>query len=1375
MQLHHLLDQIPLPSCHDLVTSTGFKIDQFHADFWKDFTLPELQKAQFELYQLFTQRYLLEGYYQEDLLTRRMATMLPLQTLFHFLSLKIDKELLSDVPQDRRALLENYQMADLSTAAEIEGLQFVNLQEFERVAQARDYIKAFNRSCGSGPLFASEKTTDVDKTLIKECPANGQFWEALLNRDSKLKKAVKIKGNLIVPDCTQQEIEENREMFIRVIDKNKKDHALWMEQKTCYLKTQAYHKNLQAWKRGGQRGVEPVRPNPMLDQDPGQEPYVHRIIELVNLAPITKAMLACGDFDSDGLMKDDASGLILSDNGYRHLDLWRHMTFMGRQMLFAKIGEMKLKQVPQRDSRYGYRTALKGVGEDYNKPVYQAWDTNRPVDPQHTNLLYASYLAKRHEKLWEKETAEGCALSIPDGSGGFLGFAWQNIERVLSQWRLAPHQILHELTNHLDLLDDASLQTVFFAFLFRHPILKNGEFELGMGQLIQTNEALFEQAKAFINKGLLHAFRTDKTLSSGRFFIEMGFYLAQYLKDAGQGAKADQLNSLQEVRHWMAKKTGLTDQDRSALHLYCVNLSSVKQQLTEEEKAHVYADWVLYQLNPPLEAKWKTPYIERSAALFMQRLTVQLNQDLQNNDFCHQLGSRLIADLELGAQPGAPWKIDAQLGLPTISSGEWKINLVTGKVSNAEGELQRVATGFPWENEDNFKHLFPGEGGFSYRSVGGKYILFTHPAKGTFRLIPPAISAAAKAGEYLIQKQVAGYKGWFDYCPPRMISDSFPDPLCCDHAYWMPEKDQLAKLALKGFITDLNRLEIAYAVRDNGEIVEADSTGLPKPNGRRVDYLQPSFKTPDALKGLSRFDSLRNIITRRNQKDRIAQIDFPRYCSLDGIRLTFTESHGRLVWGENREYALAHEAPSAMLGTVNNYLFLESIHHRKHRQGMILVPLQRIMVPQNASIAAAGCLAIENAKPFLSSQGHPSNELNGNQRYVAFKVEAGGHIVPQNDEGKLFLAYIYLSQRKEEEAVRLLQSIKPSDSLSPEAFAILDLIEQFPINVDHPDPRMVKLHALNLKIRHQQQRALEPVQEYFKEESGTQRLAGYLKDLAKVIQGTHHISSGCRFTKKEEIALLSLLATEGRAKQEKLKELLKQSYELKLKQIEARIAVLTDSEGAYALQCLYLGQRKHERHLFYVAKLVEDIPPPPAALSPPSHFTYKTKADAVRRTGSPDASYEAALAAYELKKLDHEHQLSKSLAWLNDEITSYDASQPIRYPYIKPPASWWNFKRGKLFLDVLQVAQSGREADRREMLFRLKMWKENTKNPDGCLDLMITILCFPEKFLMHIPEEFFFSRSRDRIQLQVPCVKKIGRHLSFHCLSFCRSMALRTK
>lgn len=967
MQVEHLLDQIPLPVAKTATHPNDFKVNAFTSPYWDNFTLDQLCKVQRRLYEFVSKRYFAFNF--QEPLPRHFASTLPLHVLFHFLSLKIEAKKIQDLPKEKDGLIESYPMPDLTKVLELEGLQFYNRHEFERVKAAAVYVKTFNAPIsGNSTLFDAEKGTKVELKDTLQYKANGQFFHALCALDTQvrldqLQKAkpgkkvelppgeitlstlVKEQGEKDFKDFTVPEIEAAFKKMQDDIADWHADKKIYDDQYKDYQLTEDYKWRFRVWEYSGKTGTAPQPPTKKVDRRPFIRAEPPKAETLKNLPAHTKGTLVMSAFNSETWDQH-----VLTRGDYSYVNILRHMTYACRIALFQGPSDIRLNQVAKRLSDYNKESALEGAYHSDN-PSHElaesVWKTHRPMG---NHVAFRNLpIASRLEKNWGKPKAEGNVLKekwekaqaaspAPDPKNAHAQALIEGLQnrlaRTLSQWELAPHQIMYELQQEFKQLQDPSLQSVLMQLLFRSPVLdKVGDpnynaLQLGFGQLIVDNTALFDTAKTFINKGFFHGSSFDETINTGRFFFEFSFHLCKYLSDAGIKDKAASINQIEELKRWIKEKKNLSDQALSTLYLYLVCFYSLKPNLSEEEKAHLYACWILYKMNPPMDGKWRSPFIESWAERFIKKSFSEHS--------CKDLGSKIFAHLNVGLDnaPGA-WRIDFALGYPYLTNGEWKLNLDEGKVYNNEGELRGVSGDFPWEKEDAFERLFGTERGFSYRSVNNSYI-FTHPTRGSFRIVQSYYGK----NNYRIQKKILGFEEWFEYCPRKELEQCFPNALNDDHAYWVPtRRDIELPYSTKGFITPLRSSKVLYVHVDGGEIIEADpQTGEPKVDGQRFDYLST---LDSSLDGLSRFDALQNILTSRKRDGTLTKLCFSRYTSLDSNPLTFILINGRNVLLGNHDFAIPNKMPQKLLGTIENFIFLESVNDPKPDSGLLLVPLQK--------------------------------------------------------------------------------------------------------------------------------------------------------------------------------------------------------------------------------------------------------------------------------------------------------------------------------------------------------------------------------------------------------------------------------------------------
>ncbi|MFQ5729424.1 MAG: hypothetical protein ACE5GN_03590, partial [Waddliaceae bacterium] len=895
--------------------------------------------------------------------------------------------------------------------------------------------------------------------------------------------------------------------------------------------------------------------------------------------------------------------------------------------------------------------------------------------------------------------------------------------RTLSEWKLSPYQLMLEFGKDLSRLKDPSMQALFYRLFFRSPVDETGKAELGTGQLIVEDEALFENCKSFIHVGLNHFDNLDKSIEGSRFFFEMAFYLSKYLSDAGQKNKAEALNQIEAINRWL-KKDELKEKDRAILHLYRVLFYSVKprEDLNEQDLAAIYQSWITYHFYPE-DGTWKSPMALELANNFMTTLTTKLKDPLGKADggFRNKLCTNILLALELDNCEGAMnWKEDPDLGAPIykVQRGEdnfWQLDLACGKIYSQSGIIGGVCADLPWESQEDFKRIFSGRTGFSYRSLGGENVTFTDPKLGSFRLIA---SGYYSYRVYHIQRQFPGSKKWFEYASFNE-EEGFPTILHSDHTHWVPVGGCIYSPdgeRINGYIATLKDHRRKFATTSQGCIIEVDSqTGLPGKESRQVDFLDSSELV--SLRGFLNFERQDRILSYSNAGGRIQKLQLPRYTSQEGNPLVFTLHHGKLIWTDNRQYALPAEMPKGYLGTIENYLYLEPIEGKGPAK--LLVPFQYIDAGNNTPIPH-GVLTRDNVEPLMPPKKEQAPVEQWQLfRYFSFNVEQG-QVKAITLEGQLFLAYIHFSQKGYSEAIELIRKIKPTETVSPMGMKILQLIQDHPLGEDHPEARMVHLQSLLLSMKEKDKASSKPVENYFAE-SELKKLWNSMVYVTECLQSLNNISLNCRMSAEDEARLIDNLLKEGNRKRAAMEEKLKiKNFEsVKLQMEHRREFLRKHKEESVGTKNLSIGERQFPKkgtkgryrsrldtHIWF------DLPARP---NEPDRYSYTYYSKRYPK------SYEEVRLEYERNMRKYRLDLERKVQWLEEgELCTQ---------YTRHKKEFKFERNGKLLLEVCRIAKKGSPEARKDMLWRLLQWRMHThERRTNFLDHMIAILWKPQLF-----------------------------------------------
>ncbi|MCE5318700.1 MAG: hypothetical protein LLG04_15215, partial [Parachlamydia sp.] len=285
--------------------------------------------------------------------------------------------------------------------------------------------------------------------------------------------------------------------------------------------------------------------------------------------------------------------------------------------------------------------------------------------------------------------------------------------------------------------------------------------------------------------------------------------------------------------------------------------------------------------------------------------------------------------------------------------------------------------------------------------------------------------------------------------------------------------------------------------------------------------------------------------------------------------------------------------------------------------------------------------------------------------------------------------------------------------ISATSLAILEKILDLKIHNDHPDFKMIRLHAFGLLVRQKQQGAKEPVKEFFDKEENEEmlRLAELIKDLPKLMQGANNLSIYCRMEREEEIFLVRLIIQEGKQKLNALISInptypFENVLESIAERLEGSIKQTRQTESVTRVRNKPRG-RGYGRNFVNRIELVDPSLPPPSSITDPS------------------------------KMAEYRQKLDRALSLLDKGLEEFDPNAPLTYPFSRPPAEINPNHNGRLFLEVLHIVRSGNRDRILEMLLRMKMWRENESNASPYLDCMVTVLLNADHFRGDIDSRLF--------------------------------------
>ncbi|MCB1118991.1 MAG: DUF3638 domain-containing protein, partial [Chlamydiia bacterium] len=951
-------------------------------------------------------------------------------------------------------------------------------------------------------------------------------------------------------------------------------------------------------------------------------------------------------------------------------------------MMNEGVYNRSLKVSVERPDPHSVHLEVVKPGEPNFTTSDSALEYQKAMSPIAWTFLTQEKIDSRKQGNWARSTAEANAFL----SGGQERTLEQRFNRTLSEWELAPYQLLQEMMQERDKLKDPHWQRLFLTLFFRAPIDEEKKLQLGAGDLLEDPK-LGENCLAFIESGLNHYLSlTEGKVDGGRFFLEFSYYLANYLTDAAtrttkQSDKerltklALKFNQINTIDRWL-KRQDLSREERSVLHLHRALFYTLKkpEEMDEETLTQLYESWFHYQLQSE-KGNQRSQFVNETVTNFMYVLHRQVDTNHMTDAL---LSSILNKTVNVTLPADAKWTEDSGLRYPhyscqTSPTTFWRVNLVTGRIANELGEYVGIPTEFPWEGEKWFQRLFSKTPNLQYVLGGNGVIAFNDPKRGSFRLKRDYWN-----GSYKLQRKF-DHDEWYEWRNASTLGDGFPEIFSYDHVAWVPVEPKRIKVRY----TTLKEFKTAFEVLNNGTIKETGCDGF-------VDALDRD--------GICLFDRKENILRLSDSLGVITRLSFPRYASEQRNPLVFYRENGRLVWNENRQYCLAARAPKHPIGSIQQVLYLEEMGNKQPPK--ILVPFQQILADK--TLVAKGTLDIKNDHPLV--QFEPGKEQWGCFQYFSYTLK-GNQLIPETRSGQLFLAYIYLSQKRYEEAYRLLQTVDLKQPLDQVSLTILGLFHQLPLGTDHPQAKAVLQQALFVTLQHTLRQAKEEVTEF----TGLDA-APFWNSLVYtngILQSLNNLGVACQLSAADEFQLLDALVKEAKLRQAEIElkvPIAKTYFAETLRVLEHRVAFLKTEKRENLPFSEVAGQRVLRMGDFsksYDLRVDFRVPDPPA--DRPCFNSYYWK------------------VLWQDQKAEYPGALSRAVGWLDSysgqisELCTFTQEGfPIR-------------DNGALFLHVYRIAKTGHEAEKRAWLWRLMHWKEQHDQVQ-ILNVLLDCLMNPSKY-----------------------------------------------
>jgi len=325
------------------------------------------------------------------------------------------------------------------------------------------------------------------------------------------------------------------------------------------------------------------------------------------------------------------------------------------------------------------------------------------------------------------------------------------------------------------------------------------------------------------------------------------------------------------------------------------------------------------------------------------------------------------------------------------------------------------------------------------------------------------------------------------------------EALCWDHTHWARTSRDTSNKAPELKIYDLHDGDKCLFEVKNGELVSLSEPDL-------IFCLPPKAQN----QALERFDSLGQVETWKSKTTDALHFKFSRYTqergSQESLRFDLSRDQKTWIYAQDANYKLSEECFTPLNYTTQRYLNLVKIgDESKHK---ILIPM--------------GELQAKGFDRYSSIDTGISNQDNSKLSRMYFTYEydekTNKMTPPTNSlEAKIYLAHIYLAQKRYQEAKEVLVGVSMGDTVSDEAIILMKqlLAHNDDLHDHSPNARAIRLYAYfvfkKLKMR---TKDLEIVQ---KKSNITiwEVYADYLNDI-------EHVEKSLLLTKEEELWLLKL-------------------------------------------------------------------------------------------------------------------------------------------------------------------------------------------------------------------------------------------------------------
>lgn len=647
---------------------------------------------------------------------------------------------------------------------------------------------------------------------------------------------------------------------------------------------------------------------------------------------------------------------------------------------------------------------------------------------------------EKEEANQKEEATYRPSLPLGDSELKEILLTYASVDDRYSQ-EMTPQHLLRVFQDNCDKFSDPEVRTFFELLFFYQDEGRSYWVEELRQQEKYPSNILIEQCAAFVAQGLqMQTTSSKRDLFTSLFFIRFAQRIGLWTSDKTWSTSF--LSILDNMLTTLVAPP-LTSIEKRAIHLHRITHYANVTFMTDEDYARMAESWV-YVKNFPRGNNQECggPEMEAWASqIFFKHLPQIKNTFKNNGDLRNQTLTKIMRSVGVFSQDvQQEWEgpLEHPHYICNFGGAIYTIDLPKGMIhSSQDGELAEEAM-IPdslsitsqYKRIFNKKHLC--------RKFGDT-LSFIDTVHGPIRILP----------NHRIQRQfqVGNKMGWYQNVSVGHLS-ALPNALLADHSHWI-SSDKPPHL----IIADNASGKPAYVLLENGDILSWEEWEKLQFNFQPVNSVTLHEMN---LSQLQNFEGKQGYILLAKQNGKSKQMTFTRYRSLAGKSLHFDISgEGKVIWEENKQFCLEKQQ-KGLLGSCSNYLLLTN--HKGNKQ-KLLVPIQQVIKDQAlTNNIHLDVQDVEREREY-KQKSEIDSEQQGVYRFLEFDVDRG-EIVASNVEGRLFLAYLFLAQRDYRTALKYLEQITQTDSLSQQSMDIVESILDGMIKDESPNAVAIRLQTV---------------------------------------------------------------------------------------------------------------------------------------------------------------------------------------------------------------------------------------------------------------------------------------------------------------------------